>query len=76
LNAAYEKVSGGLVSMMANAEQWCVPCSRVKEDGVEYGVTGELTYPHTHTPTNMVENCEVAANELISPATGKESFTG
>lgn len=25
---------------------------QVREDGVEYEVTEDLTYPHTHTPTN------------------------
>ena len=52
LDAAYEKVSGGLVNMMANADQWCVSSSQVRGDGAEYG----LTYAHTPTPTNMGEN--------------------
>ncbi len=56
LDAAYEKVSGGLVNMMANADQWCISCSQVREDGAEYEVTEGLTYPRTPTPTNMGEN--------------------
>ena len=56
LDAAYEKVSGGLVNMMANADQWCISSSQVREDGAEYEVTEELTYPRTPTPTNMGEN--------------------
>ena len=42
--------------MMANAEQWCVSTSQVREDGDEYEVTESLTYPHTHVPTNPEEN--------------------
>lgn len=36
LDAAYEKVSGGLVNMMANADQWCVSDGHVREDGAGY----------------------------------------
>ena len=36
LDHIYEKVSGGLVTMMANADQWCIPQNKVKEDGTEY----------------------------------------
>ena len=43
LDAAYEKVSGGLVNMMANADQWCTSSSQVREDG-----TKGLTHSHTH----------------------------
>jgi four helix bundle protein len=56
LDAVYEKVSGGLVNMMANAEQWCISSNQVREDGVEYEPTEGLTYPRTHTPTNPGEN--------------------
>jgi len=56
LDAVYEKVSGGLVTMMANAEQWCISSNHVKEDGVEYEVTEGLTYPQPHTPTNSGDN--------------------
>ncbi len=34
LDAVYEKVSGGLVNMMANANLWCMP--HVKEDAKPY----------------------------------------
>ena len=60
LDAAYEKVSGGLVNMMANADQWCISCSQVREDGAEYEVAEGLTYPRTPTPTNMGENSQFA----------------
>jgi len=61
LDEVYERVSGGLVNMIANADQWCTSHSRVREDGVEYNVTEGLTYPHTYTPTYMGENSESAA---------------
>ena len=50
LDAAYEKVSGGLVNMMAHADQWCISNNQVREDGVEYHVTEDLTptNPQTH----------------------------
>jgi hypothetical protein len=48
--------------MMANAEQWCISSNAVREDGVEYEVTEGLTYPHTHTPTNMGENNQSAVS--------------
>ena len=54
-DGAYEKISGGLVNMMANAGQWCMSHNEVREDGVDYRVTGDLTYSHTHTPTHMQE---------------------
>ena len=62
LDTAYEKVSGGLVNMMANADQWCVTSNQVSEDGVEYEVTKGLTYPRTHTPTNLGENNQFTTN--------------
>ena len=49
LDGVYEKVSGGLVNMISNADQWCTPHNQVREDGVEYEVTEELTHSHTHT---------------------------
>lgn len=52
LDHAYEKVSGGLVNMMAHADQWCVSDEQVKEDSVEYEVTDGLTCPRTRTPTH------------------------
>jgi four helix bundle protein len=55
LDGAYEKVSGGLVAMMTNAEQWCTSCHQLKEDGAAYEVAESLTYPHTHTLTNISE---------------------
>lgn len=36
LNAMYEEVSGGLVRMMANAEQWCRPRETVREESADY----------------------------------------
>ena len=62
LDAAYEKVSGGLVNMMANANQWCISNYQVREDRVEYEVSEGLTYPRTHTPTNLEENNQSATN--------------
>jgi len=62
LDSVYEKVSGGLVKMMANADQWCISSDRVREDGVEYGVTEELTHPRTHPPTDQGENDQTAAS--------------
>lgn len=34
LDAVYEKVSGGLVNMMVNADQWCPSHRQVREDGL------------------------------------------
>ena len=39
LDEIYEKISGGLVNMIANADQWCVPHNEMKEDNTEYEVT-------------------------------------
>jgi hypothetical protein len=58
----YEKVSGGLVNMMANADPWCITSNQVREDGVEYEVTEDLTYPRTHTPTNTGANNQLATS--------------
>lgn len=38
LDQKYEFISGGLVKMMSNAEQWCGPSHLVKEDAAEYGM--------------------------------------
>ena len=81
LDAAYEKVSGGLVNMMANAEQWCISSSQVKEDGVEYEVAEGLTYPRTHTPTHpqtrgrTTHPPQILDETLINPTTGAEFLT-
>jgi len=40
LCAGYDAVSGGLVKMMAEPQTWCGPSSMVKEDHVEYEVSG------------------------------------
>jgi four helix bundle protein len=55
IDAAYERVSGGLVNMIANADQWCVSHGQVREDGAGYEVpdnshTHTLTHPHTIEP--------------------------
>ena len=55
LDSAYEKVSGGLVSMMANADQWCTPHNEVHEDLSEYSEV-EPTYSHTHRSTYNGKN--------------------
>ena len=62
LDAAYEKVSGGLVNMMANADQWCISSRQVREDGGEYEVTEGHPHPHTPTPTNEGENNQSATS--------------
>lgn len=48
--------------MIANADLWCISSNQVREDGVEYEVTEGLTYPRTHTPTNLGENNQSATN--------------
>lgn len=55
LDAVYEKVSGGLVNMMANADQWCVPHNQVRGNAPGYeavinnhSLTHTPTYPHPH----------------------------
>jgi len=57
-----EKVSGGLVNMMANAGPWCISSNQVREDGVEYKVIEGFTDPRTHTPTNPRDNSQCATN--------------
>ena len=76
LDCVYEKVSGGLVKMMANADQWCITSDRVREDGVEYRVSEGLTYPHTHIPTDQgrtTNSLRVVDETLISPQLGQNS---
>ena len=46
LDGVYEMVSGGLVNMMAHADQWCLVGKEVREDEVDYN-----TLPHPHPPT-------------------------
>ncbi len=62
LDPIYEHISGGLVNMMDRADQWCISSSQVREDEVEYEVSESLTYPHTHTLTNMGENSRSVTN--------------
>lgn len=38
LDAAYERISGGLVNMMADADRWCTPHNEVNEANAEYGL--------------------------------------
>ncbi len=49
LDSIYEQISGGLVNMMAHADQWCVSGGQVREDSVEYEGTHKPTHSHTHT---------------------------
>jgi len=50
LDGVYERVSGGLVKMIANADQWCISHSQIREDGVEYNVTEKPMHsPHSYT---------------------------
>jgi len=37
LDGVYETISGGLVKMMDDAENWCGPAGLVKEDEETYG---------------------------------------
>ena len=48
-----------------------------REDGVEYGVTEELTPPRTHPQTRgrMTKQLQVLDKTLIIPTTGVEFFT-
>ena len=56
LDATYEKVSGGLVNMMANAGKRCTSHNEVREEAAEYGLSERLTYPHTHTRWERIAN--------------------
>ena len=62
LDTIYEHISGGLVRMMDRADQWCISSSQVREDEEEYEASESLTYPHTHTLTNMGENSRSVTN--------------
>ena len=53
LDRVYEKISGGLVTMMASADQWCITGSQAGEDGVEYEASEELTHTPTHSHTHI-----------------------
>lgn len=48
LNQIYERVSGGLVNMMDNAESWCGLARILKEDTADYETTP--TPPYSRTP--------------------------
>jgi four helix bundle protein len=54
MDAVYERICGGLVKMMTDAEVWCGPSTLVKETAAEYGTVEEaphtpfLPHPHTH----------------------------
>lgn len=47
LDALYENISGGLVKMMENSEQWCGPANLVREDSEPYSTPEP---PNSHTP--------------------------
>ncbi len=40
IDAAYERISGGIVRMMAEPEKWCFKLTIVKEDVADYDYTG------------------------------------
>jgi len=63
LDGAYEKVSGGLVNMMAHADQWCPSDGQVREEGVAYEVPHAPTHSHTHAPTHSGETGQSASAE-------------
>ena len=44
----YEKISGGLVTMMSDAETWCGPAQLLREPIAPYTANPP---PHPHTPT-------------------------
>jgi four helix bundle protein len=56
LDGVYDMISGGLVKMMENAEQWCGP-SILREDEPVYGTI--LNPTHTPTPPNHSDKLEV-----------------
>lgn len=45
LDEDYERICGGLVKMMTEAELWCGPSALVKETSTEYGTAAAV--PHT-----------------------------
>lgn len=53
LDAVYESISGGLVRMIDQSEQWCTFKSKVEEDcDCDYGIFEQITHSQTHAPTN------------------------
>ena len=48
LDAAYEKVSGGLVNMMANADQGCISINQARQGGIR-GIRRPNTPTHSRT---------------------------
>ncbi len=38
LDRTYDRISGGLVNMMTNPDQWCGPSHLVREDGADYNI--------------------------------------
>ena len=71
LDAAYEKVSGGLVNMMANADQWCISINQSREVGIR-----GLRRPHTPTnPGRKTNPPQILDETWNSPATGAEFLT-
>lgn len=53
LDAVYKSISGGLVRMIDQSDQWCTFQSKVEEDGDgEYGALTELTHSEAHVLTN------------------------
>ena len=38
LDTTYDRISGGLVTMMTNPEKWCGPSHLVREDGADYNI--------------------------------------
>ena len=45
LDATYERVSGGLVTMMAHAEQWCTSHNEMRENMAEYYIPSPPPHP-------------------------------
>ena len=60
LDAAYEKVSGGLVNMMANADQGCISINQARQGGIR-GIRRPHTPTHSHTHKHG-ENNQSATN--------------
>lgn len=42
LDATYDKISGSLVKMMTNPDQWCGPADQVQEERAEYFTDGSF----------------------------------
>lgn len=49
LDQEYEAISGGLVNMMTNPEQWCGPSNLIREEEAGYRAVPP-SLPHAHTP--------------------------